>query len=240
MESPRAYESRRSGAAYASFARRVSGSPDITSARAAVVECAVDMLGVPWVALTRYRPTEGVKFAIKSDDVVHRVAKAAMVTGEGISWEIFREHAAVVVTDDLTAETRWPQYRQTVGGEPVRSAVGAALRYDGEEDAALILYSDVPAAFRADRLEHVIEFADHAAISLAHASARVRAANLELAVRTSREIAMAIGIVMERLRMSEQDAFHVLRQSSQERHVKLRDVASYIVLTGDVRSSDLR
>ena len=66
------------------------------------------------------------------------------------------------------------------------------------------------------------------------ASARDRVKNLETALETNRHIAMAIGILMARQGLTEDQAFAELRDASQRRHVKLRDVAEQIVLTGDL------
>ncbi len=57
-------------------------------------------------------------------------------------------------------------------------------------------------------------------------------AHLEEALRTSRRIGIALGIVMERYKVTADGAFDVLRRLSQERNEKLRDVAEGIMSTG--------
>ncbi len=56
--------------------------------------------------------------------------------------------------------------------------------------------------------------------------------NLELALQSSRMIGMALGIVMERCRLSERDAFELLVHVSQRTHRKLRDIAEELVFSG--------
>jgi len=65
------------------------------------------------------------------------------------------------------------------------------------------------------------------------AGAAAHAEELERALLTSRQIGMAIGILMERHRLTAEQAFSCLRDLSQQRNVKLRDVAGQIVHTGD-------
>lgn len=65
-------------------------------------------------------------------------------------------------------------------------------------------------------------------------AARTKIENLEIALETSRTIGMAVGIVMERLRLPQDQAFDVLRRISQHHHRKLRDLASEIVFCGAV------
>lgn len=61
-----------------------------------------------------------------------------------------------------------------------------------------------------------------------------KAANLEVALHTSRHTGIAIGILMARQRLTEDQAFEALRAASQHRQVKLRDVAAEVVLTGSL------
>ena len=66
------------------------------------------------------------------------------------------------------------------------------------------------------------------------AVAKRHVANLEHALATSRCIGMAIGIVMERRGVTSSAAWDLLRQISQRRNRKLREVAEQIVFTGDI------
>lgn len=63
-----------------------------------------------------------------------------------------------------------------------------------------------------------------------------RADNLQVALGSNRRIGAAIGIIMERERITEDEAFLRLRKASQDGNRKLRDLADQIVLTGTVPS----
>jgi AmiR/NasT family two-component response regulator len=65
------------------------------------------------------------------------------------------------------------------------------------------------------------------------AAATDRAEHLERAVVSNRRIGMAVGILMERHRFTEERAFDHLRELSQRRNVKLRDVAEQLIYTGE-------
>ena len=66
--------------------------------------------------------------------------------------------------------------------------------------------------------------------ALEHERAKVQ--ELEHALKASRQIGMAMGIAMERYRISSDAAFAVLQRHSQAGNVKLRDVAAQLVQTG--------
>ena len=65
---------------------------------------------------------------------------------------------------------------------------------------------------------------------------REKVANLEIALESNRRIAMAIGIIMARELVTEDQAFALLREASQHSHCKLRVVAEQIVTTGELPS----
>jgi len=65
------------------------------------------------------------------------------------------------------------------------------------------------------------------------ATARAHAEALKRALVSNRRIGMAMGILMERHRLTEEQAFDRLRDLSQRSNIKLREVAEQIVFTGD-------
>ncbi|GAA2741244.1 hypothetical protein GCM10009868_06830 [Terrabacter aerolatus] len=57
-------------------------------------------------------------------------------------------------------------------------------------------------------------------------------ANLERAVDSNRLVGQAMGILIERHRIMSEEAFEVLRRTSQDHNVKLREVARRVIETG--------
>jgi AmiR/NasT family two-component response regulator len=65
------------------------------------------------------------------------------------------------------------------------------------------------------------------------AAATAHAEHLQRALVSNRQIGMAMGILMERRRLTPEQAFDQLRKLSQQRNVKLREVAEQIIYTGE-------
>jgi hypothetical protein len=65
-------------------------------------------------------------------------------------------------------------------------------------------------------------------------TAETRAANLEVALTTNRRIGIAVGILMCRLGVTEDQAFAVLSKHSQDHNVKVRDLADEVIYTGSL------
>ena len=61
-----------------------------------------------------------------------------------------------------------------------------------------------------------------------------KAANLERALSSNRQIGAAMGILMARLHLTDGQAFDLLRKTSQNRHRKLRDIAEEVMMTGEL------
>ena len=64
------------------------------------------------------------------------------------------------------------------------------------------------------------------------ATAEAKAADLEFALVTNRRIGIAVGILMCRMRVTEDRAFALLSKHSQDHNVKVRDLAERVIYTG--------
>ncbi|MFI7319145.1 GAF and ANTAR domain-containing protein [Streptomyces venezuelae] len=131
---------------------------------------------------------------------------------------------------DFTREQpRWPSYAAEARAMGIGSMMGFLLFTEDEELGALNLYSARPGAFTEDDETAGVLLASHAAV--AFSSARTHA-QMERALSTRHTIGEAMGILMGRHRLTEEEAFGVLRRYSQENNIKLRDVADRIRAQG--------
>ncbi|MET8997655.1 GAF and ANTAR domain-containing protein [Amycolatopsis sp. NPDC004169] len=140
---------------------------------------------------------------------------------------------AVAVCPDLAGERRWPRWAPAAADLGVRSVIATALlpgAPTGGSVGALNVYSRVPGGLdKADR-DVLLLLATHASLALATTDAVTRAelqaAHLHKAIESRDVIGQAKGIIMARRGVSAEDAFDVLRRTSQDLNVKLADVAS--------------
>jgi len=146
--------------------------------------------------------------------------------------------------EDLLTDPRWPTFGPMAAHAGMRSLLSFCL-YGDSTLGALNLYSRLPGAFGAtDRAKGLI-FATHAGVALAAAEELeeanaaleveiVKLHNLNGALSSRQVIGRAEGILMQRERITADHAFDLLRQASQNLNTKLREVAQYVVDTGDV------
>ena len=146
-----------------------------------------------------------------TDEVPPRVDAIQYETGQGPCLQAMAEHAAYLI-DDLGADERWPAFSRRAAEETgVRSMLSFRLFVEEDTIGALNLYSRHPAAFDDHDCAVVTVLAAHAAIAMSAAREQERAEQLEDALRSSREIGMAMGVLMGRTGATEDEAFALLR-----------------------------
>ncbi|WP_064456231.1 GAF and ANTAR domain-containing protein [Streptomyces hygroscopicus] len=168
-------------------------------------------------------PTEGL--VIRSDRLQERL-------GEGPCFDVaarVNDERVFRIKDFGRPPEQWQGYVGQARAFGIGSMMGFLLYTERENLGALNLYSRRPAAFGKASETAGWLLASHAAV--AFSSART-ADQLQQALQTRHTIGEAMGILMERLRVSEDDAFAMMRRVSQERNVKLRDIARQICESG--------
>ena len=137
----------------------------------------------------------------------------------------------VVRVDDLAAEQRWPRFAARASEMGVGSMLCFQLFVEGDRLGALNVYARTPGAFDTEAEAVARMLATHAAVALAGAQHET---NLRTAMDSRDLIGQAKGILMERHRLTADQAFGVLARASQEMNRKLVDVAYTLTDTGSV------
>ncbi|MBK6043005.1 GAF and ANTAR domain-containing protein [Streptomyces sp. MBT55] len=163
--------------------------------------------------------------ALEVDQLQHRLGQGPCFDAarSSVGERVFR------IADFTEEETRWPDFVPEAEKLGVGSMMGFLLYTDDEDFGALNFYSHQPGVFTADSETAGVVLASHAAVALS--SARTHA-QMESAVATRHLIGEAMGILMARHQIAESEAFNVLRRYSQDRNVKLREIARQVCEQG--------
>lgn len=137
-----------------------------------------------------------------------------------------------VSIEDTTGQERWGGFSARAAANGIRSSLSLPLKANGIT-GALNLYAPVPHAFgdAATRRAETFASSTSAALALAaqQASAATLTGQLREALATRAIIDQALGIIMGKKRCTSAQAFATLRAASQNRNVKLHDIARQIV-----------
>jgi ANTAR domain len=167
--------------------------------------------------------------AAVSDPVACQIDKLELALGNGPCLDAVEEFTAQIQTD-LAADGRWPSFSSRVLAEtPVRGALSVRLPVDRDRAGALNLFSDTANAFDERSLECALVLGAFATVATSAVAQGEDVASLRRGLASSRAIGKAIGMLMVSNDVSDDDAFTILRQTSQQTNVKLADVAADIV-----------
>lgn len=170
-----------------------------------------------------------------TDPIVAEVDVLQHRTGEGPCLDAITE-GVTIYADDLGDDDRWPHFGPEAAKRGMRSLLAVPLLSDGTL-GALNLYARFPRAFGAIDRARGLLLAALAALAFTTAKTHEgddrRAENLQTALITRELIGQAQGILMERERVTADEAFDILRRASQHLNRKLREVAQALVETGE-------
>lgn len=154
--------------------------------------------------------------------------------GAGPCMDAGREQVVVHIKD-MAGDRRWPVFAERAVSLGVASMLCVPLRVDQWQLGTLSLYGERAEAFSEQDLRLTCLFATHAALALSEAR---RTEQLQAALRNRDLIGQAKGILMERHRVTADDAFRRLAKVSQHANLKLTTVAQHLVDTGELLGAD--
>lgn len=146
----------------------------------------------------------------------------------------------VFLVDDMRTEQRWPDYARHAAAQGVGSSLSIPLPFQGASIGALDTYAGRPHAFGEADVALGEDVASWLALAVSNAEAAARTeedlAHMRKAMMSRAVIEQAKGILMERHKVTDDQAFTILAHASQQTNVKLRDVAADLVRTGALLS----
>jgi GAF domain-containing protein len=154
--------------------------------------------------------------------------------GEGPCLASLRDDRLTRV-DDLQSDGRWPRFAERCVAETgVVSVLSVPLVVGGRDQAALNLYATRSHVFDDRDAALGLIVAPFAALSIQQALRERDVSDFEEALGSSRQIGTAVGILMARKSITSEQAFQLLREASNHLNQKLRQIATYVELTGDL------
>lgn len=152
---------------------------------------------------------------------------------EGPCYDCYQTGAVVACPDLMTASERWPRFVPVAHDVGFRSVYAVPMRLREEVIGALNLFSDRAGALEPSSLELGQALADVATIGILHHRLMQRkeivAGQLQTALNSRVLIEQAKGVLAERLGISIDDAFEVLRDYGRKRNLKILSVAGGVI-----------
>lgn len=168
-----------------------------------------------------------------TDELPVKVDQIQYELGSGPCVDAAR-NAEIYRVGDLPDDQRWPEFgRRAAAEHGVHSMLSVRLFLEGDDlVAALNLYSAATDAFDEDDESLGVLLATHASTAMASARLHEQVEHLERALQSNRGIGVAMGVLMNQYKITQNEAFDLLRMASQHGHRKLADVAVDVTETG--------
>ena len=174
----------------------------------------------------------GKRSAAASDELVLQADALQYEFDSGPCLTAWRDQVLVRV-DDVSVESRWPQWTAAVGRLGVASVLSTPLVAGPDSMGAIKVYGTQAGVFDAHARRVLQLFAQQAAILLATTRSRIEArqltAQLTAALQSRDLIGQAKGILMAQGAADGDAAFAMLASASQRSNTKLSEVAGLLV-----------
>jgi ANTAR domain/GAF domain len=189
----------------------------------------VELLDVAAAGIMLADPGGSLMTMAASDERARLLELFEIQSDEGPCRDCYRLGAAVVNVDLEGARERWPQFTPQAISGGFRSANALPLRLRSQVVGSLNLFHAGTGGLDGPELRMAQALADAATIGIVHQRTirrgEVVAGQLQLALTSRIVIEQAKGVLAERLRISPDNAFEVLRGAARSRNRLLSDLA---------------
>jgi hypothetical protein len=222
-------------AQFASLTRALLNASTVADVLEQVV-CGAHRLvpGADLVSVTLRSPDGGFHTPVESEPLAAELDRVQYRTGEGPCVDAARACGpAYVCSGDLAREPAWPTFGPVAAAHGYTGVLSTALLPGvrvPQLPGALNIYTRRPGVLDDRAAETALLLATHASLALAGTRAvelgQLREVHLNRALTSRDVIGQAKGILMERRGVSADEAFDLLRRTSQEMNVKLAVLAT--------------
>ncbi|HEX8093922.1 GAF and ANTAR domain-containing protein [Jatrophihabitans sp.] len=196
--------------------------------------------GAEHSAITRGRPG-AFKTVAETSDVPLKVDSIQYELGYGPCIDAIVDNTTYVCPD-LAEEQRWAGFgRRAVEEVGIRSMLSFRMFLEDDDlIAGLNFYSSETDAFDENAVTTGLLLATHGALALSALRRGDTAAHLARALESNREIGVAMGVLMAQHKITRDQAFNLLRITSQHTHRKLSQIAADVADSGTLELPKLQ
>lgn len=212
------------------LARELQQGYDAHAVLSGIVHAALDLIpGTAYASISVVTGRKKVDSEVASGDLPRLVDALQNSTGQGPCLDAAYQDRVVRVPD-LSREDRWPAFSRGAVDLGARSMLSIQLFVEGDRLGALNLYGAEANAFNDESEQVGLLVAAHAAVAFADS---LKISQLGEALVARQMIGQAEGILMERYKLTAEQAFLLLSRASSRANIKLRDIAEHLTSSGE-------
>lgn len=154
--------------------------------------------------------------------------------GEGIVGLAAKDKKAVIIPDVLK-DIRYKE-KKLAKKEKLVSMLSVPMMVKKRVIGVINCYTTTMYKFTKSDVNLLSTVANHAAVAIENTELIVKTKVIQEELDSRKKIEKAKGILMKEQGLTEEDAYNLLRKSSMDKRVNMRDIAEAIILSSEVRS----
>jgi signal transduction protein with GAF and PtsI domain len=175
------------------------------------------------------------EFNIKATQSMHQeyLDKRTIKLNEGIVGLVAREKKPILIFDVLKEELY--KEKKLAMKEGLVSMASIPMMVKGEIIGVLNVYTNKPYEFTKAEISLLSTIANQAAVAIEKTELIVRTKIIQEELDTRKKTERAKGILMEEKNISESEAFSLIRKSSMNKRISMKEIAEAIILSYEIR-----
>jgi GAF domain-containing protein len=210
--------------------RYAAGSLDEALRR--IVDATHRLFAVDGAGLMLLDPDQLLRNIAVSDRRVHDLEELQIEHGEGPCVEAF-EDKTLIDTEDLAAETRWPNFSPAAVERGLRAVLGSPIPYNQHAIGVVVVFSAKVHPWSPEGELALVAFTDLAALSIANTIQSEKREELATQLRRALDarvvIEQAKGALVAQEGLSEREAFERLRRQARSQRRRVVEVAEEVM-----------
>ncbi len=175
------------------------------------------------------------EFNIKATQSMHQeyLNKRTIKLNEGIVGLVAREKKPKIIFDVLKEE-RYKE-KKLARKEGLVSMASIPMMVKDKVIGVLNVYTNKPYEFTKAEISLLSTIANQAAVAIEKTELIVRTKIIQEELDTRKKTARAKGILMEERNINESEAFSLIRKSSMDKRISMKEIAEAIILSYEIR-----
>jgi len=155
--------------------------------------------------------------------------------GEGIVGLVAKEKKPMIIEDVL----KNPKYKEKelAKKEKLISMLSVPMMVKKRVVGVINCYTTVPYKFKKSDVDLLSAVASQAAVAIENTELLVRTKIVQEELDARKKVEKAKGILMKEQNLTEEEAYNLIRKSSMDKRVRMKDVAEAIILSHEVRKN---
>jgi signal transduction protein with GAF and PtsI domain len=155
--------------------------------------------------------------------------------GEGIVGMVAQDKKPIIITDVLSDE-RYKE-KKLAKKEKLVSMLSVPMMVKNAVIGVINIYTVTPYKFTKSDIDLLSTVANQAAVAIENTELMVKTKVVQEELETRKKVERAKGILMKKHGIAEEKAYNLIRKSSMDKRVSMKEIAEAIILSSEISST---